>query len=181
MSKDQSSSVQVSCSVCNPKDCITRGLPVHYQLPESTQTHVHWVGDAIEPSHPVPFFSCLESFPVSGSFQMSQFFPSGSQSIGVSALASVLPMNIQNWLPLGWTGWVSLQSKGQEFSPLIVILTTAHPLSSSLSAFHLMLPFMIVVLIHYFIRSYKMVIFSIFHASNSNDFSMNKRFSLINY
>ena len=53
-----------------------------------------------------------QSFPASGSFPMSQFFSSAGQSIGVSALASVLPMNIQNWLPLGWTGWISLQSKG---------------------------------------------------------------------
>ena len=59
----------------------------------------------------VPFSSRLQSFPVSGSFQMSQFFASGGQSIGVSASASVLPMNIQDWFPLGWTGWISLQSK----------------------------------------------------------------------
>ena len=56
-------------------------------------------------------FSCLQSFPASGSFQMSRFFASGGQSIGVSASASVLPMNIQDWSPLGWTGWISLQSK----------------------------------------------------------------------
>ena len=56
-------------------------------------------------------FSCLQSFPASGSFQMSQLFTSGDQSIGVSALASVLPMNIQDWFPLEWTGWISLQSK----------------------------------------------------------------------
>ena len=56
-------------------------------------------------------FSCLQSSPTSGSFQMSQFFASGSQSIGVLASASVLPMNIQDWFPLGWTGWISLQSK----------------------------------------------------------------------
>ena len=53
----------------------------------------------------IPFFSCLQSFPASGSFQMSQLFPSGGQSIGVSASASVLPMNTQDWFPLGWTGW----------------------------------------------------------------------------
>ena len=60
----------------------------------------------------IPFSSCLQSFPASGSFQMSQFFSSGGQSIGVSASASVLPMNIQDWFPLGWTGWISLQSMG---------------------------------------------------------------------
>ena len=57
-------------------------------------------------------FSCLQSFSASRSFQMSQFFTSGGQSIGVSASASILPMNIQDWFPLGWTGWISLQSKG---------------------------------------------------------------------
>ena len=60
----------------------------------------------------VPFSSCLQSFPASGSFPMNQFFTSGGQSIGVSASASVLPMNIQDWFPLGWTCWISLQSKG---------------------------------------------------------------------
>ena len=65
-------------------------------------------------------FSCLQSFPASGSFQMSQFFASGGQSIRVSALASVLPMNTQDWSPLGWTGWVSLQSRdSQESSPTL--------------------------------------------------------------
>ena len=59
----------------------------------------------------IPFSSSLQSFPASGSFQMSQLFASGCQSIGVSALASVLPMNTQDWSPLGWTGWISLQSK----------------------------------------------------------------------
>ena len=59
----------------------------------------------------VPFSSCLQSFPASGSFQMSQLFAWGGQSIGVSASASVLPMNTQDWSPLGWTGWISLQSK----------------------------------------------------------------------
>ena len=60
----------------------------------------------------IPFSSCLQSFLASGSFPMSQFFASGGQSIGASASASVLPMNIQGWPPLGWTGWISLQSKG---------------------------------------------------------------------
>ena len=60
----------------------------------------------------VPFFSCPQSFPASGCFQMSKLFVSGGQSIGVSALASVLPMNTQDWSPLEWTGWISLQSKG---------------------------------------------------------------------
>ena len=60
----------------------------------------------------IPFSSCLQSFPASGAFPTSQFFASGGQSIGASASASVLPMNIQDWFPLGWTGWIFLQSKG---------------------------------------------------------------------
>ena len=63
-------------------------------------------------SSDIPFSCCLQSFPISGSFPMSQFFTSGSQSIGPSASASILPMNIQDWFPLGWTGWISLWSKG---------------------------------------------------------------------
>ena len=70
----------------------------------------------------VPFSSCLQSFPTSGSFQMSQFFASGGQIIRVSASTSVLPMNIQDWFPLDWTGWISLESKGlsRVFSNTIV-------------------------------------------------------------
>ena len=60
----------------------------------------------------VPFSSCPQSFPASGSFKISQLFASGGQSIGVSASTSVLPMDTQDWSPLGWTGWISLQSKG---------------------------------------------------------------------
>ena len=100
------SSVDQSCpTLWDPRDCSMLGLPVHHQHPEFTQTH------AIQPSHP-PFSSCLQSFPASGSFPMSQFFAWGGQSIRVSASASVLPMNTQDWSPLGWTGWTSLQSKG---------------------------------------------------------------------
>ena len=71
----------------------------------------HWCHPTIS-SSVIPFSSCPQSFPASGSFQVSQFFASGGQSIEVSASASVLPMNIQDWSPLGWTGWISLQSKG---------------------------------------------------------------------
>ena len=82
----QFSSVTQSClPLCNPRDCSTPGLPVHHQLLEFTQTQVHWVGDTIQPSHPL-------SSP--------------------SPPASVLPMNIQDWFPLGLTGLISLQSKG---------------------------------------------------------------------
>ena len=69
-----------------------------------------WCHPAIS-SSVVPFSSCPQSFPASGSFPMSKFFTSGGQSIGVSASALVLPVNIQDWFPLGWTGWISLQSK----------------------------------------------------------------------
>ena len=70
-----------------------------------------WCHPAIS-SSVIPFFSQLQSFPASGSFPVSRLFASGGQSIGASASASVLPMNIQDWFPLGWTGWISLQSKG---------------------------------------------------------------------
>ena len=108
------SSVAQSClTLWNPKDCSMQGFPVHHRLPEFTQTHVHWVSDAIQPSHPLPSLLLPSSiFPSIHSFQMNQFFTSGGQSIGVSASASVLPMNIQDWFPLGWTGWISSQSKG---------------------------------------------------------------------
>ena len=106
-----SSATQSCLTLCNPMSHSTPGLPVYHQLPESTQTHFHWVGDAIQPSHPLSS-SCPQSLPASGSLQMSQLFASGGQSIGVSALTSVLPMNTQGWSPSGWTGWISLQSKG---------------------------------------------------------------------
>ena len=147
-------------TLCSLMDCSMPGFPVLHHLLEFAQTHVHWVGDAIQPSylqfsrsvvsdslpphepqharppcpsptpgvHPNPCplsqwchptisssvipFSCPQSFSASGSFQMSQLLASGSQSIGVSASTSVLSMNTRDWSPLGWTGWISLQSKG---------------------------------------------------------------------
>ena len=102
---------QSSPTLWDPMDCSTSGFPSQHQLLELTQTHVHHVGDAIQPSV-IPFSSYLQSFPESGSFQMSQFFISGGQNIGASASASVLPMNIQDWFLLGLTGWIFLQSKG---------------------------------------------------------------------
>ena len=94
-------------------DCSTPGFPVFLYLPEFAQTHGHWVDNAIQPSHPLsPFSSCPQSFPASSSFPMIWLFTSGGQIIGASASASVLPMNIQGWFPLGLTGWISLQSKG---------------------------------------------------------------------
>ena len=95
MSRIWLSSVQsLNClTLCNPMDWSTPGFPVHHQHPKLAQTHVHWVGDAIQPSHPLssPFSSCLQFFPALGSFLLSQFFTSGGQTIGVSASASVSP------------------------------------------------------------------------------------------
>ena len=94
--------------------------PQHARPPCSTPTPgVHpnpcplsrWCHPTIS-SSVVPFSSCPQSFPASGSFPMSQLFMSGGKSIGVSASTSVLPMNTQDWSTLGWTGWISLQSKG---------------------------------------------------------------------
>ena len=94
--------------------------PMNHSIPCSSPTpRVHpnpcpsswWCHPTISFSV-IPFSSCPQSFPASGFFQMSQLFPSGGQRIGVSASISVLPMNTQDWSPLGWTGWISLQSKG---------------------------------------------------------------------
>ena len=111
----QFSSVTQSClTLCNPMNYNTPGLPVHHQLPESTQTHVHRVSDAIHPSHPLSSPSPPAPNPSQhqGFFPVSQLFTLGGQSIRVSASTSVLPMNIQDWSLLGWTCWTSLQSKG---------------------------------------------------------------------
>ena len=111
----QFSSVTQSCpTLYDPMNRSMPGLPVHHQLPEFTQTDVHWVGDAIQPSHPLssPSPPPPRNPSQNQSFPMSQLFASGGQSIGVSALASVLPKNTLGWSPLGWTGWISLQSKG---------------------------------------------------------------------
>ena len=109
-------SVVKSCpTLCNSMDCSTPGFPVLHHLLEFAQTHVHGVGDAIPPSHPLsPSSSALNLSHHQG---LSQWVGSSHQvvkvmvSAGTSASASVLPMNIQDWLPLGWTGWISLQSK----------------------------------------------------------------------
>ena len=114
---------QLCLTLCDPMNHSTPGLTVHHQLPEFTQTHVHRVSDAIQPSHPLLSPSPPAPNPsASGSSPMSQLFAQGGQSIGVSASASVLTMNTQDWCPLGWTSWIlglvgwtswiSLQSKG---------------------------------------------------------------------
>ena len=103
--KSQFSSASQSCpTLCDPVNCSTPGLPVHHQLLELAQTDVHQVSDTMQPF--LPPFSYLQSFPPS----VTQLFSSGGQSIGASA--SVLPMSIQDRFPLGWTGLISLQSKG---------------------------------------------------------------------
>ena len=112
LSSVQFSSVAQSCpTLCDPMNHSMPDLPVHHQLLEFTQTHVHWVGDAIPISSSVtPFSSCPQSLPASESFPMSQLFTWGGH--GVSALASFLPKKSQDWSPSEWTGWISLQSKG---------------------------------------------------------------------
>ena len=116
----QFSSVAQSCpTFCNPMDCSTPGFPVHHQLLEVAQIHVHRVSDAIQPSH-------LLSSPSLPAFSLSQhqslfqwvFFTLGVQIIGVSISVSVLPMNIQDWFSLGWTGWSPCSPRdSQESSP----------------------------------------------------------------
>ena len=112
------SSVQFSCSVVS--DSLQPHEPQHAKPPCASPTPRVYPNSCplSRQCHPtisssvVPFSSCLQSFPASGSFPTSQLFTSGGQSIGVSASTSVLPMNIQDLSPLGWTGWISLQSKG---------------------------------------------------------------------
>ena len=105
----QFSSVAKSCPTLWDPINSTPGLPVHQQLPEFTQTYVHWVGAAIQPSHPLS--SPSPPYPNPSQHQ-SQLFAWVGQSTGVSASASFLPKNTQGWSPLEWTGWISLQSKG---------------------------------------------------------------------
>ena len=134
-------SVTQSCpTVCDPTDCSTPGFLVHHQLPELAQLmSISWWCHLTISYSVIPFYSCLQSFPASGSFTMSQFFSSGGQSIGVSASTSVLPMNILDWSPLGYTGWISSQSKGlsrvfsnttvqqhQFFSPQLSLWSNSH-------------------------------------------------------
>ena len=90
----QFSSAQSCLTHCDTMDSSMPGFPIHHQLLELAQTHVHRAGDDIQPSHPViPFCSYLQAYPASGTFPTNQFFTSGGQSIAVSASASVLPMN----------------------------------------------------------------------------------------
>ena len=105
---DKFSSAKSCLTLCDPMDYSMPGFPVLYYLLEFAQTHVHLVGNAIQPCHPLLLPSLFPSIRI---FSASWLFTSGGQSIGASALASVLPMNIQGWFPLGLTGLI-FQSKG---------------------------------------------------------------------
>ena len=112
------SSVQFICSVMSdslwPHESQHASPPCPSPTPRAYSNSCpssQWCHPTIS-SSVIPFFSCPQSFLASGSFPVSQLFASGGQSIGVSASASVLPMNTQDWSPSGWTGWISLQSKG---------------------------------------------------------------------
>ena len=116
LSSVQFSSIQSLSRVwlCDPMNHSTPGLPVHHQLPQFTQTHVHQVGDAIQPSHPrsspsppAPNPSQHQSL-----FQWVNSLHEVAKILEFSALASFLPKNTQGWSPSEWTGWISLQSKG---------------------------------------------------------------------
>ena len=145
----QFSSVAQLCPTrCDPMNRSTPGLPVHHQLLEFTQTHVHQVSDAIQPSHPLSSPSPPAPNPskVSESFPMSQLFIWGGQSTGVSALASFLPKKSQGWSPSEWTGWISLQYKG--LSRVFSNTTVKSINSSALSLLHSPT----LTSIHYFLR-----------------------------
>ena len=111
----QFSSVAQSCPTpCHPLDHSTPGLPVYHQLPELTQTHVHWVSDGIQPAHPLsspspPTFNLSQHH---GLFKWVRSLHQVAKVLEFSGSASVLPMNTQDWSPLGWTGWISLHSRG---------------------------------------------------------------------
>ena len=107
----QFNSVAQSClTLCDPMDCSMPGLPVHHQFPEFTQTYLHWVGDAIQPSHPL-------SSPSPPAFDLSQHqglfqWVSSSHQVAKVLEFQLQHQSFQDWSPLEWTGWISLQSKG---------------------------------------------------------------------
>ena len=110
----QFSSVTQSCPTLRPHGLQHARPPCPLPTPGaySNSCPLSWWCHPTISSSVVPFSSCLQSFPASGTFQISQFFATGGKSIGFSVSTSVLPMNIQDGFPLGWTGWISLQSKG---------------------------------------------------------------------
>ena len=119
----QFSSVTQSCpTLCDPMNRSMPGFPVHHKLPEFTQTHVHWVGDAIQPLSS-PFPPAPNPSPHQGLFQWVNCSHEVAKLLEFQLQhPSFLPMNTQDWSPLGWTGWISLQSKGlsRVFSNTIV-------------------------------------------------------------
>ena len=133
------SSVQFSCSVMS--NSLGPREPQYSRLPCPSPTHRVYPNSCplSRLCHPtilssvIPFSSCPQSFPASGSFQMSQLFTSGDQSIRVSASTSVLPMNTRDWSLLGWTTWISLQSKGLS---TVFSNTTVQSINSSVLSFH---------------------------------------------
>ena len=141
----QFSSVTQSCpTLCDLINCSMPGLPVHHQLMESTQTHVHWVSDAIQTSHPLsspspPAFNLSQH---QGLFLWVSFFVSGGQSIGVSASTSVLPMNTQDWSPLRWlvgspcSPWHSQESSPTPQFKSINSSALSFPYSPTLTSIH---------------------------------------------
>ena len=113
----QFSSVTESCpTLCNPRDCSRPPCPSPTPKVDSNSRPLSWWCHPIISASVVPFSSHLQSFPASGTFQVSQLFTSGGQSIGISASTSVFPMNVQGLLPLGWTGWISLQFRDSQES-----------------------------------------------------------------
>ena len=134
------------------------GLPVYHQLPESTQTHFHWVGDAIQPSHPLVIpFSCPQSFPAVGSFQMSQLFVIRWPKYW-SFSFNISPSNEHPGLiSFRWTGWISLQSKGLSKS-----LLQHHSSKASINSYYLVdnNSYYLIELHIYFLF---IILFSIFH------------------
>ena len=110
----QFSSVTQSClTLCDPMDCSMSGFPVHHQLPEFTQTHVHWVGDATQPSHPLssPSPPTINLSQHQGLFKWVNSLYQVAKVLEFQLQTSVFPMNTQDWSPLGWTGWISLQCR----------------------------------------------------------------------
>ena len=105
---------QLCTTFCDPKDCSTSGFPVYHQLPEFTQTHIHWVGDVIQPSHPLssPSPPAPNRSQPQGLFQWVNSSHEVAKVLEFQLLASFFPKNTQDWFPLEWTGWISLQSKG---------------------------------------------------------------------
>ena len=121
--EDFSSVSQLCLTLCDPMDCSAPGFPVHHQFPELSQTHVNWISDAIQPCHPLSSPSpALNLSQHQGLFQWVSSTHQVAKFTGASALASVLPMNVQDWFLLGLIGLISLQFKGlsRVFSNTIV-------------------------------------------------------------